>query len=595
MRRGESIALIAGSLAFCAALLASFASCGAGRAGVGGEVMLAISTDLVPGKDLDRVDVTVEHRGREQLRVSLPLGGSKGLPATIPITALEGDTDPITVHVLGYARGSVRMTRDAVTTVPDGRTALLYLPLQYLCDAVVCPGGQTCIAGACTSPKIDVTTLPDYAYDKVFGMCLDVGACFEGATQVSPAMGDCSLPGTADSRDNYALRLPSAGTCGVAGCDVALVEDPLLGWRRGGSDRHHLPSKVCKLLGIGAQLVKSTKCPTLTMATPTCQASNGGRDAAAPGAFVSSAPFQPTGSFVVTGSNILFASTSNAVVQLDTSSAKQPVVLHQSIAPLGVDIVSAKDEVIATDGVDAAWAAGGATPGVWTLHDGQVAQRLIGPTSSVVMDPRQPGVVYYVISTNGPLTLGRVSSDGTNQATLSSAPDAGGLGTPRRVVAADDVAVFWLTESGVLDPKALMEMSPATVGGAQKFLTNVGGTPSGRELQGFQVIAKDIYWFDPPSAVKRTSTIGGGSPAVATIPASTCAFAVNETYLYFCDASGAYVVRQALTGGPTFLVAQLPQGIKKGRISAIRLAAATLYAEVTDDDAKSSGFMIVRP
>jgi hypothetical protein len=583
---------MAGALALGAGSMAGFSACSSGTS-VGGELMLAISTDIVPGKDLDRIDVTVEHHGRVQLQKTLPLGGGKGLPATIPITALAGDTDPVTVRVIGYSGDTARIRRDVVTTVPDGRTALLYLPLQYLCDRVTsCPDGKTCIAGACSAQAIEVKTLPDYAYDKVFkGPCLDVAACFEGASPALPTASDCRLSEAQGGSDNYALRLPagSAGTCGGAGCDVPLVQDSTLGWTG-----QQLPPAVCTLLGSGgARLVKSTKCSTMTLATPTCQEepSDGGTEAGAPTIFVSSAPRQPI-AFVVAGKSIVYVSDDNAVVELDPAAPEKQSVVYQT--PQNTGLTWART-LIATDGVDVAWGGGGA----WAMHGGKVVQLFAGSiggawTGGVVMDPRQPGVVYYLKDgqSTKPNELTRVNSDGTSEATTF----AGKLGDsdPYAVVAADDTSVYWLGN------KQLVAVSPPTASGTRRTLTSSMGTP-------YQVVGTDIYWATSLSlvTVNRLPTNGGASPTVvATFPVppipppqriyeEPCAFAVDATYVYYCSASGANVVRQLIAGGPAFSVAQLPGSATSGTFGAIRLAGGKLYAQVNDTDVKSSGFLIV--
>jgi hypothetical protein len=597
-RRGVSL-LIAGSVALGGGLMAGPSACSTPSAGgIRGELMVAVSTDLVPNKDFTTIDVTVEHHGRVQLQESLPLGGGAGLPATIPITALAGDTDPFTVRIVastsvvtdaGASTFARRIERDAITTVPEGRTALLYMPLQYLCDRMLdCPGGQTCIAGACASATIDVTTLPDYAYDKVFGPCLDIATCFEGASPASPTLSDCKLTGAPGSADNYALRLPvgSPGTCGLATCDVPLVEDPLLGW-----NGQQLPFKVCALLTSGgAQLVKSTKCPTMTVVIPTCQEEKNG-DAgvheAAPPVFVNSAPHQST-QFVVLGSNIFYLSADNAVVALDTSGAKPQSVVFQATSD-----VFAFRYGLATDGVDVAWAlkAGGA----WVSHGGQVIQLFDGLkngalTRGVVMES---GVVFYLKDGSAGNTVVQVNADGTKEAAVYTGTSAVATDNPQQVVFADGKAVFWLDNAGLV--------AAFIAKGTQSALAAVPFQQS----DGFQVVgAGNMYWEETTTAggkVRTVQELGGVGPAdIATIPAGLqmgsqppCSFAVDDKYLYYCDASGANVLRQPIAGGPSLSLAQLPGVVTNGNFSAIRLSSGKLYAQVNDKDGKSPGFVIV--
>ena len=73
-----------------------------------------------------------------------------------------------------------RVVREAIVAMPKDHTALLRMPLHWLCDGKVepdgadgfrsdCAEGHTCVAGACASADVDVDALPDYSAAQVFG------------------------------------------------------------------------------------------------------------------------------------------------------------------------------------------------------------------------------------------------------------------------------------------------------------------------------------------------------------------------------------------------------------------------------------------
>jgi hypothetical protein len=273
-----------------------------------GAIMLALSTDLVVGKDIDLLQVSVSHHGSVQLDQSFPLDvdpmHAKDLPQTLAVSSQVGDVDPVTIVVTASRKGVARIQRRAVVTVPDQRTALLRMPMQWLCDgsapgAVVpagaglpCAEGQTCIAGSCAPAEVDVATLPDFVKSNVFGAaCYDVAGCFPSQPGAAPSkapFSGCLLPaanGPAGTQGGLFLELPrgSDGICDDSRCLIALEEDRTFGFSVSGSTVQDgaqkvaalaLPPAVCKRLDAAATgtlaLWSSTGCPSKTASTSDC-------------------------------------------------------------------------------------------------------------------------------------------------------------------------------------------------------------------------------------------------------------------------------------------------------------------------------------
>ena len=264
-----------------------------------GSVMLAITTDLYINKDVNRVDIVIqpEHGPLQSTGFNLfPELDGRFLPGTFAI--VEGSTPGELVRVRVIARrvraeGTItRVVREAAVRVPRQRTALLSMPVQWLCDGHVqqdgqlyrsdCEDGETCVAGTCQPDTIDETTLPDYQDEMVFGggtatgggSCFDTKECFEATTVPALDLDTCVLD-TAVSEDlNVALMLPQGGDghCTNSECWIPLDAAADGGWYGVDGGAHvQLPRAVCThVRDGGASVHVSHDCTSKAALTPTC-------------------------------------------------------------------------------------------------------------------------------------------------------------------------------------------------------------------------------------------------------------------------------------------------------------------------------------
>jgi hypothetical protein len=264
------------------------------------ELMIAVHTDLGLPKDIDTIHLEV--RRGAQLKYSRDFRhlGEPDAEARLPLTlGLVAEEEPgAEVRVRAIARrggetGEVRILREAVTTIPEERVALLHLPLQFLCDGSgeekndgqvenkVCGEGETCAAGACVSAAVDSAALSDYAPEDVFGggsgaggsQCFDVATCF---AQAEDADVDASCSFDAQGAVNVALRTVGYGICGDADteCLVALDADGDAGFQAS-QGKVQLPAAVCaqRMAGKVRRVVMAPaggSCPQKVIGLPTC-------------------------------------------------------------------------------------------------------------------------------------------------------------------------------------------------------------------------------------------------------------------------------------------------------------------------------------
>jgi hypothetical protein len=269
-----------------------------------GELVVTLSTDMAMPQQIDNLSLQVQMGGSKLFDNMYAVGsGSQDsmIPATL--TLVSGDRrDPVTIRVSGQKRGKWRTYREATTTVPTDRSALLRMPVQWLCDdsakamtyrdqngvtqirmLSACEDGNTCVAGKCLPSLIHESTLPDYKPQDVFGgasepergQCFDTIPCMAAGSVVEPDA-DCTVKKPESGAVNVALRVTNDGICDVTTgtvCFVPLDEDVAEGWSQvEGSDRLQLPEAVCEKLKsrlVNAVYV-SSECPTKRPAIPPC-------------------------------------------------------------------------------------------------------------------------------------------------------------------------------------------------------------------------------------------------------------------------------------------------------------------------------------
>ncbi|HTV17257.1 MAG TPA: hypothetical protein VMG12_01260, partial [Polyangiaceae bacterium] len=260
-----------------------------------GSVMLAISTDMYIDKDVDRVDVVIQPENgpmQSQPFNLFPALDGKFLPGTFSI--IEGSTpgEFVRVRIIARKQNTARVVREAALRVPKKRTALLSMPIQWLCDGHVredgqlsrssCPDEETCLAGTCLPDTIDESTLPDYVASDVFGGgnatgggdCFDTMECFEVNTAPALNLDTCVLDAEVSDDLNVAIWLPagSDGHCSNAECWVPLDSARLTGWAAAEDGSGvQLPPAVCEHVRSGGASVRvSHACASKTVGVPTC-------------------------------------------------------------------------------------------------------------------------------------------------------------------------------------------------------------------------------------------------------------------------------------------------------------------------------------
>ncbi|WP_437730273.1 hypothetical protein [Sorangium sp. So ce1335] len=290
---------------------------GAGCSGSKGQLMFAFQTDMSLPKDIDAIRVLVTLEGTVIFdQTYRSLGSEEGikLPATLGFLTPDDPSQALRLRVIATQGGDdqIRVLREVVTTVPEDRTALLAVPLHFLCygsgeaernpdgtvkrdgtNAVVarnslCDEGQTCEAGACVKAVKPSEELIEYEPTLVFGggdgdgsgLCFDTVGCFEqgvASAELSDATaGECRarLPHRG-TEINVALLTRGGGICGDRACYVPMDAQSTTGWRAADDGWITLPEAVCtkakegKLVGLAVADASET-CPMKDAKVPTC-------------------------------------------------------------------------------------------------------------------------------------------------------------------------------------------------------------------------------------------------------------------------------------------------------------------------------------
>lgn len=199
---------------------------------------------------------------------------------------------PIHIKVQTSQGGVLRTVRQVTTTVPSGRTALLRIPIDWLCydqdnassdtlSQYGCTATTTCVAGECADADLDSTALPDYAPEDVFGggaadgggSCFDTLKCFAEGVSAKVDLGACSIDGAKDDTSVALVTKPGTrGICGPRHCLIPLDADSDYGWQLEGS-KIRMPKAVCERLqkdGNVVAIATTTGCAQKTEALPTC-------------------------------------------------------------------------------------------------------------------------------------------------------------------------------------------------------------------------------------------------------------------------------------------------------------------------------------
>ncbi len=286
-----TVAALCGAV-FLVAAPAVMSGCTAAVTPAPGQLTIALRTNMKPGKDFDRLRLSVQREGgalqyRDWSWSLTSTGGVDGtmkFPSTVGIVGLSSSSALVTVRVEATLRGAPRLTRDARLYIPAQGNQLLPMLIDWLCMsevAATCNENATCIAGTCAAPDVDTGTLTSFESPLVFGGgsrgdtnaagCFDVIGTFANAREVTATSmgGTCSFPWSDDtSRLNVAARLPanSAGICTQNACLVTLDEGTPSGWTAT-SGRVTVPASICAR---GIPLVVSTIAPSKTEADAPC-------------------------------------------------------------------------------------------------------------------------------------------------------------------------------------------------------------------------------------------------------------------------------------------------------------------------------------
>ena len=213
-----------------------------------GALEITLESDLSIPQDMDHVRLQVTQNGKSLLDVNSDIGpGALLIPASFEVKG-TGNSAPVKIQGVGYKGGAARVERDAVTPIPSDHVGVLRLALNYLCVGTAqtgangqvtstCPGGMTCVQGACVTSTVPPASVPPYEPSGggkvvgdagVAGGCFDVVTCFGPSQPVNVDSASCTLTlpaGTDPSKVNVGLEFAvgsGGGVCGSSACWVPL-------------------------------------------------------------------------------------------------------------------------------------------------------------------------------------------------------------------------------------------------------------------------------------------------------------------------------------------------------------------------------------
>ncbi len=181
-----------------------------------GQLMLALRTDMMPGKDFEELRVLITQDGVTNDSTSFTwtvtegsVRGSVNLPTTVAVVRGAGTSGLTSIRVVAYRAGEASVVRDMTVAIPGAGVWLLPVRIEALCVNALshgkknelnsnCDHGSTCSAGRCVSTYVDSRALAAYRPEDVFGggaapgaagsQCLDVLAAFSGAFDSVPRL-----------------------------------------------------------------------------------------------------------------------------------------------------------------------------------------------------------------------------------------------------------------------------------------------------------------------------------------------------------------------------------------------------------------------
>jgi Leucine-rich repeat (LRR) protein len=299
-------------------LLGLAGACTGSSAPPKGQLMVALNTDMSIPKDVSRIRVRVKLGAevRYEYDYIIAPDGKFHIPGTLAVVEGSTPNPVVTVEVIGLrtqgGKLQARTFGKAITSIPTERTALLEMPVQWLCDGQVADLGEesfittcdpnletgeetACVAGDCKPVAVSPDALATYNPQAVYGggdtanapnaFCFDTLTCFDRGTSLSAADFDAGCTYTLPddgSTPNFAVvtKDGSAGIChdgDATPCYVPLDQDDRTGWHfdanaPAGKRVAVLPSGVCKSLSDQrAEAVRfTTACATKTTSSPTC-------------------------------------------------------------------------------------------------------------------------------------------------------------------------------------------------------------------------------------------------------------------------------------------------------------------------------------
>jgi hypothetical protein len=526
-----------------------------------GQIVIAIQTDVHLPKDIDTIRVEVRNEGVPKFEFDYERLGTEDstilLPGTLTLVESDDPSDAIQVIVsarAGGKEGELRIVREAVTTIPEGRIVTLQLPLQFLCDdsGVIengevrsnCPEGQTCLAGHCADATVDSAGLPDYLADEIYvpGVCIDVALCFNQGTVVT-VDADCSIDGVTDT--NIALQTEGDGICGGVGCFVALDGNSALGWQTRPDGRVQLPTAVCEQIDAGkiVNVVTASAndaCPFKTVSVPTCGPwSAAGDGASLDGAIVLAGGQSQPVSLRLGAGSLLWSS---AGISAGSGSIKAVSFDGGTPTALALNQPTPRD-LIAVDG-DALWTTspGGMNGTIERVSAGVQTTLLSGLTLPEGLAENGSSLFWTTFDPMGGIFQANLQSPGTPLLIATG-------NYPFRVVA-DARFVYWTNEGtfGSAPADGAVARYDLTGGMGLELIADEQDTPRGLTLDESSGEATAVYWttFAINGAVRRATITNGVLGAVETLVTGQNlpnGIAVDGTHVYWSNRGAGTVLR----------------------------------------------------